>query len=61
MCWPPLKAKCLIKGEFGGERMVSIRNITVLAENRVSVVDKVVDKKRAPEASLKPIWKHSVV
>jgi len=49
----------LIKGEFGGDFEVVYPSLTVLAENPVSVVDKVVDKKgtRAEaEAYLKYLW-----
>ena len=49
----------LIKGEFGGDFDVVYPNITVLAENPVSVVDKVVDKKgtrKQAEAYLKYLW-----
>lgn len=49
----------LIKGEFGGDYEVVYPNITVLAENPVSLVDKVVDKKgsrKQAEAYLKYLW-----
>ncbi len=49
----------LIKGEFGGDYEVVYPSITVLAENPVSVVDKVVDKKgtrKQAEAYLKYLY-----
>lgn len=49
----------LIKAEFGGDYEVIYPNITVLAENPVSVVDQVVDKKgtrKQAEAYLKYLW-----
>jgi sulfate transport system substrate-binding protein len=49
----------LIKREFGGEFEVVYPGWTVLAENPVSVVDKVVDKKgtrKQAEAYLKYLW-----
>ncbi|MGE5450371.1 MAG: sulfate ABC transporter substrate-binding protein [Acidobacteriota bacterium] len=49
----------LIKGEFGGDFEAIYPNITVLAENPVTVVDKVVDKKgtrKQAEAYLKYLW-----
>ncbi|HEX5371728.1 MAG TPA: sulfate ABC transporter substrate-binding protein [Aquabacterium sp.] len=49
----------LIKGEFGGDYEVIYPSLTVLAENPVSVVDKVVDKKgsrKQAEAYLKYLW-----
>jgi sulfate transport system substrate-binding protein len=49
----------LIKGEFGGDYEVVYPSLTVLAENPVSVVDKVVDKKgtrKQAEAYLKYLW-----
>jgi sulfate transport system substrate-binding protein len=49
----------LIKREFGGEFEVIYPGWTVLAENPVSVVDKVVDKKgtrKQAEAYLKFLW-----
>jgi sulfate/thiosulfate transport system substrate-binding protein len=49
----------LIKGEFGGDYEVVYPSLTVLAENPVSVVDQVVDKKgtrKQAEAYLKYLW-----
>ncbi len=49
----------LIKAEFGGDYEVVYPSLTVLAENPVSVVDKVVDKKgtrKQAEAYLKYLW-----
>jgi sulfate transport system substrate-binding protein len=49
----------LIKGEFGGDYEVIYPRLTVLAENPVSVVDKVVDKKgtrKQAEAYLKYLY-----
>lgn len=49
----------LIKGEFGGDFEVVYPSLTVLAENPVSVVDKVVDKKgtrKQAEAYLKYLY-----
>ncbi len=49
----------LIKAEFGGDYQVVYPKSTVLAENPVSVVDRVVDKKgtrREAEAYLRYLW-----
>jgi len=49
----------LIRNEFGGDYQVVYPKHTVLAENPVSVVDKVVDKKgsrKQAEAYLKYLW-----
>ncbi len=49
----------LIQGEFGGEFQVVYPKTTILAENPVSVVDKVVDKRgsrKQAEAYLKYLW-----
>jgi sulfate/thiosulfate transport system substrate-binding protein len=49
----------LIKGEFGGDYEVVYPSLTVLAENPVSLVDEVVDKKgtrKQAEAYLKYLW-----
>jgi sulfate transport system substrate-binding protein len=49
----------LIKGEFGNDFEVVYPSLTILAENPVSVVDKVVDKKgtrKEAEAYLKYLW-----
>lgn len=49
----------LIQGEFGGEFQVVYPKTTILAENPVSVVDKVIDKKgsrKQAEAYLKYLW-----
>lgn len=49
----------LILGEFGGDFDVVYPRTTVLAENPVSVVDKIVDKKKTrkqAEAYLKYLW-----
>jgi len=49
----------LIKAEFGGDYQVVYPKTTILAENPVSVVDKVADKKgtrREAEAYLRWLW-----
>lgn len=49
----------LIQGEFGGGYQVVYPKTTILAENPVSVVDKVIDKKgsrKQAEAYLKYLW-----